>query len=109
MWHFRPRSPPPHSLEHRGLQADLPAAVVVLGHLAEDLRLHLRLHHARAHHHRLLRPDGPAPQKRAHAVGLPGEPSARFESSAAPFRDTDETALECIASTLVPIDFSLSV
>ncbi|XP_061913566.1 mu-type opioid receptor isoform X2 [Entelurus aequoreus] len=64
---------PCHALQHRGLQAAVSTAVLVLGHHAEDLRLHLRLHHARPHHHRLLRPHDPAPQERAHALRLAGE------------------------------------
>lgn len=61
------------SQELRRLPAHLPPPLLVLGDPAEDLRLHLRLHPARPHHHRLLRSHDPAAQKRAHALRLPGE------------------------------------
>lgn len=62
----------------RGLQDGFPPPLLVLGDAAEDLCVHLRLHHARPHHHRLLRPHDPAAQERAHAVGLPGDQKIWF-------------------------------
>ncbi|KAG7512388.1 delta-type opioid receptor-like [Solea senegalensis] len=47
--------------------------VMFMASTATYLCVHLCLHHARPHHHRLLRPHDPAAQECAHAVGLPGE------------------------------------
>lgn len=46
---------------------------LVLGEPAQNLRVHLRLHHAGPHHHRVLRTDDLTAQERAHAVGFQGK------------------------------------
>ncbi|XP_021518829.1 mu-type opioid receptor isoform X2 [Meriones unguiculatus] len=46
---------------------------LVLGESAQNLCLHLRLHHASPHHHRVLRTDDLTPQERPYAVGLQRE------------------------------------
>ena len=51
----------------------VPRPLHLLGHLDENLRLHLRLRGARRHHHRLLHADGPAAEERAPAVRLARE------------------------------------
>lgn len=51
----------------------VPGAVRLLGHPDEGLRLRLRLRGARAHHHRLLLPDGAEAEERPDSVRLPGE------------------------------------
>ncbi|CAG06005.1 unnamed protein product [Tetraodon nigroviridis] len=56
-----------------GVRAAVPGAGLVLGHRPQDLRLRLRLRGSRAGHQRLLRPDDPAPEERAPALGLQGE------------------------------------
>lgn len=43
---------------------------LVLGEPAQNLCLHLRLHHAGPHHHRVLRTDDFTTQERPHAVRL---------------------------------------
>lgn len=62
-----------HSFQHYRLQADFPAPVLVLGHAAEDLRVHLRLHHARPHHHHLLWSHDTAAQECADAFRHAGK------------------------------------
>ncbi len=47
--------------------------VYLLGHIDEDLRLHLWLCGSSPHHHGVLHAHGPASQERTSAVGLPGE------------------------------------
>lgn len=61
------------SQELCGLSTHLPPSILVLGDPAEDLRLHLCLHLARPHHHRLLRPYDSSAQERSHAIWLPGK------------------------------------
>lgn len=61
-----------HRHRHSGLQAEFPPPRLVLGHPAQDLCVHLCLHHARPHHHCLLWPHDPAAKERTNAVGLPG-------------------------------------